>query len=141
NEQLSRVCLPRSASAGGRGRSRDRWLGDGWPVRLCRVQEYVRAVAVVVPHPRHRERQTSLITTLRHKIEQGVCADQCLATPRVRGVGVEDVLVIRLGENTDARRLSAGELLPPEVVLDLSACEFVCCERHVVVEVEVVAGR
>src|SRR3989442_8254482 len=74
-------------------------------------------VPIVVTHPRHRERQGVLVAALRREVEVVVRADQQIEPARIGGVRVEDVAVLVLVEDAEARGFLARELAAGGVVV------------------------
>src|SRR5579883_573536 len=91
-------------------------------------------VLVVALHPRHR---TTLVASLRSKIEIVIGADERIQTPLVHRVRPEDLALLILIEKGDAGLGLATQFLHGEVVEYGTRVEVLAPERcaHVVAEV------
>src|SRR5574341_1224172 len=85
-------------------------------VEICHRRLVLGRVAVVVLHPRHRERQPVFVAALWHAVEHGVDAEQPFEATAVRGVRVEDLARATSVEHAETRRLLARKVARLEVV-------------------------
>src|SRR5712671_1422285 len=112
---------------------------DSRPIRPIFIRQLAIRVSVMVPNPRHRERQTIFVPALRHMIEIIVRAHRHLRAPRVSRIRVEDVSRLVLVEHADPRPLFARERRHLIVVEHLAARLLLLGERHVIIPVEVIS--
>src|ERR1700679_614725 len=105
--------------------------------------DYARhVVPVTVPHPVGQVvARTGFVAPLRSEVEIHVGSGQHFVSSAVRGIGVEDLTGPILVEDADSRKFFAYEFPRLVVVIDLSRCDFLLCERHVIVIVEVAVIR
>src|SRR5438093_13433745 len=92
--------------------------------------------------PRHSEGQAIFITAFWNKVEIVVGVDRALTSAGIGGIRVEDVAIIVLVEDADARSFRAGKFRDREVVFHFAFANLLGREGGLVIEVEVrVVGR